>query len=50
MIQAAGHERLGLCLDTCHLYVSGVDLRPSLTRAEAAADLIIIVSACAVTS
>jgi deoxyribonuclease-4 len=21
-----GHERLGICLDTCHLYVSGVDL------------------------
>ena len=20
------HERLGLCLDTCHLYVSGVDI------------------------
>ncbi len=27
VIQAAGHERLGLCLDTCHIYVSGVDLR-----------------------
>jgi len=21
-----GHERLGICLDTCHLYVSGVDI------------------------
>jgi len=21
-----GHERLGICLDTCHLYVSGVDV------------------------
>jgi deoxyribonuclease-4 len=27
VIQAAGHPRLGLCLDTCHIYVSGVDLR-----------------------
>ncbi len=24
---AGGHERLGICLDTCHLYVSGVDVR-----------------------
>lgn len=24
---AASHPRLGICLDTCHLYVSGVDLR-----------------------
>jgi len=23
---AGGHERLGLCIDTCHLYVSGVDV------------------------
>jgi apurinic endonuclease (APN1) len=23
------HERLGICLDTCHLYVSGVDIRES---------------------
>jgi deoxyribonuclease-4 len=23
---AGGHERLGICLDTCHLYVSGVDV------------------------
>jgi deoxyribonuclease-4 len=23
------HERLGICLDTCHLYVSGVDVRDS---------------------
>jgi deoxyribonuclease IV len=22
----AGHERLGICLDSCHLYVSGVDI------------------------
>jgi deoxyribonuclease-4 len=21
-----GHERLGICLDTCHLYVSGIDI------------------------
>jgi deoxyribonuclease-4 len=21
-----GHERLGVCLDTCHLYVSGIDV------------------------
>jgi deoxyribonuclease IV len=27
VIDAAGHPRLGLCLDTCHIYVSGVDLR-----------------------
>ena len=28
------HERLGVCLDTCHLWVSGVDVtdRPSSTR------------------
>jgi deoxyribonuclease IV len=27
-----GHERLGICLDSCHLYVSGVDVtdRPTL--------------------
>jgi deoxyribonuclease-4 len=27
VLQACGHPRLGLCLDTCHIYVSGVDLR-----------------------
>jgi deoxyribonuclease-4 len=27
VIDAAGHPRLGLCLDTCHIYVSGIDLR-----------------------
>ncbi|MDX6410938.1 MAG: deoxyribonuclease, partial [Gaiellaceae bacterium] len=28
LFEAAGaHERLGICLDTCHLYVSGVDVR-----------------------
>jgi deoxyribonuclease-4 len=27
LFEAAGaHERLGICLDTCHLYVSGVDV------------------------
>jgi deoxyribonuclease IV len=26
VIQAAGHPRLGICIDTCHAYVSGVDL------------------------
>jgi deoxyribonuclease-4 len=27
VIRASGHPRLGLCIDTCHIYVSGVDLR-----------------------
>ena len=27
VIEAVPHERLGLCLDSCHLYVSGVDVR-----------------------
>ena len=27
VLHASGHPRLGLCLDTCHIYVSGVDLR-----------------------
>jgi deoxyribonuclease-4 len=27
VIGAAGHPRLGLCIDTCHLYVSGIDVR-----------------------
>ena len=31
-----GHERLGVCLDTCHLYVSGVDI----TRREAVDELL----------
>jgi deoxyribonuclease-4 len=26
VIRAAGHPRVGLCIDTCHAYVSGVDL------------------------
>jgi deoxyribonuclease-4 len=27
VIGAAGHPRLGLCIDTCHIYVSGIDVR-----------------------
>ena len=27
VIAASGHPRLGLCIDTCHIYVSGIDLR-----------------------
>jgi deoxyribonuclease-4 len=27
VIRASGHPRLGLCIDTCHIYVSGVDVR-----------------------
>jgi deoxyribonuclease-4 len=27
MDAAGGHERLGLCLDSCHLYASGFDIR-----------------------
>lgn len=27
VIKASGHPRLGLCIDTCHIYVSGVDIR-----------------------
>ena len=30
---AGGHERLGLCIDTCHLYVSGVDVTAPATVA-----------------
>ena len=26
LLEAAGHERLGLCLDTCHLFAAGVPL------------------------
>ena len=26
LFDACGHDRLGICLDTCHLYVSGVDV------------------------
>jgi deoxyribonuclease-4 len=31
VIKASGHPRLGLCIDTCHIYVSGVDLRDADT-------------------
>jgi deoxyribonuclease-4 len=27
VIGASGHPRIGLCIDTCHIYVSGVDVR-----------------------
>lgn len=27
VIKASGHPRVGLCVDTCHIYVSGIDLR-----------------------
>ncbi|MDX6376192.1 MAG: deoxyribonuclease [Gaiellaceae bacterium] len=27
VIGAAGHPRLGLCVDSCHIYVSGIDIR-----------------------
>jgi deoxyribonuclease IV len=27
IIDVAGHDRLGLCIDTCHIFVSGVDIR-----------------------
>jgi deoxyribonuclease IV len=30
VIRAAEHPRVGLCLDTCHLFVSGVDVREPL--------------------
>ncbi len=26
VIEATGHPRVGICIDTCHIYVSGVDL------------------------
>ena len=29
IINAVGHPRLGLCIDTCHAYVSGVDVTDS---------------------
>ena len=32
MIEASGHPRLGLCIDTCHIYVSGIDLRDRRRR------------------
>jgi deoxyribonuclease-4 len=31
VIKASGHPRLGLCIDTCHIYVSGIDLRDAGT-------------------
>ena len=31
-----GHERLGICLDTCHLFVSGVDITEARRRRRAA--------------
>jgi deoxyribonuclease-4 len=27
VIAAVGHPRVGLCLDTCHIFVSGIDIR-----------------------
>jgi deoxyribonuclease-4 len=30
VIEHVDHPRLGLCLDTCHLYVSGIDVREPL--------------------
>jgi deoxyribonuclease-4 len=27
VIEVAGHDRLGVCIDTCHIFVSGVDIR-----------------------
>ena len=34
-----GHPRLGICLDSCHLYVSGVDVGDPVTVTEVLADL-----------
>ena len=34
-----GHPRLGICLDSCHLYVSGVDVGDRDTVADVLADL-----------
>ena len=34
-----GHPRLGVCLDTCHLYVSGVDVTRPRQRRRPARDL-----------
>ena len=31
VIKASGHPRIGLCIDTCHIYVSGIDLRDAAT-------------------
>ena len=31
VIKASGHPRIGLCIDTCHIYVSGIDLRDADT-------------------
>src|SRR5437763_16654917 len=33
------HERLGVCLDSCHLYASGVDVRDTKARAALRAGL-----------
>jgi deoxyribonuclease-4 len=33
------HPRLGVCLDSCHLYVSGIDVGDQVTVAEVLADL-----------
>jgi deoxyribonuclease-4 len=34
-----GHPRLGMCLDSCHLYVSGVDVTSAAVLDEVVADL-----------
>jgi deoxyribonuclease-4 len=40
LFEAAGrHERIGICLDTCHLYVSGVDVREAEVVDELVSDI-----------
>ena len=32
VLEAVDHPRVGVCIDTCHIYVSGVDIRDRATR------------------
>jgi deoxyribonuclease IV len=43
MEAAGGHERLGLCLDSCHLYASGFDVRKADGLAKVLDDCVALV-------
>jgi deoxyribonuclease-4 len=45
MEAAGGHKRLGLCLDSCHLYASGFDIRKAEGLAQVLDDCVALVGA-----
>ena len=39
VLEAVDHPRVGLCIDTCHVYVSGVDIRERATPTRSSSDI-----------